>query len=219
VGRRHPTYIAVSDVAAMPEAKQGALPVTVAEARAIKERLRTLPEPLFEGQRARTVQQAWRATCEEAAQIWWDTCCTGMGSTEFWGEWTRLADRGRIKGTKRPGRRWGSQGREVPLVSILAKPVMSPGRYAKLLRKAGASPYQARHSYATWLEDAQIPRTRRMLYLGHAGKDITDRYERREITEFLAEDRARLLAVLGPETSLQLSKSHGLTLGPIAQEA
>ena len=28
-----------------------------------------------------------------AARIWWAMCVTGMGATEFWGEWTVLADR------------------------------------------------------------------------------------------------------------------------------
>jgi hypothetical protein len=219
VGRRHPLYAAVADVAGMTEAKQGVSPLTVEQARAVRDRLRQLPERLREGARARSNPPRWTATCDEAARTWWGMCTTGMGSTEFWGEWTALNDRVRIKGTKRPGRRWGSQGREVPLVATLVAPAMSAGRFAKLLRKAGASPYQARHSYATWLEDSEIPRTRRMLYLGHAGKDITDRYERREITQFLAADRARLMKLLGPDTRLEMSKTAGLMAMPIAQEA
>ena len=55
------------------------------------------------------------------------------------------------------------------------------------------------------MEDAEIPRTRRMKYLGHGVKDVTGRYERREITAFLAEDRQQLVKVLGePVAALQL---------------
>ena len=46
------------------------------------------------------------------------------------------------------------------------------------------------------MEDVEIPPTRRRLYLGHAAQDVTDRYERREVTAFLAEDRDRLRKVL-----------------------
>jgi hypothetical protein len=56
-----------------------------------------------------------------------------------------------------------------------------------------------------WMEDAEIPRTRRRLYLGHSAQDVTDRYEKREITAFLAEDRDRLLKVLGPDLAVAVS--------------
>lgn len=81
-----------------------------------------------------------------------------MGVTEFWGEWTVLEDRVRIVGTKREGRRWGSEGRDVPRVSTPVRPELSKDRFQKVLAKVGASPYQGRHSYATWMEDAEIPR-------------------------------------------------------------
>ncbi len=74
---------------------------------------------------------------------------------------------------------------------------MRADKFAKLLRAAGASPYQGRKSFARWTEDPQIPRTRRQLYLGHGVRDITDKYERHEITAFLAEDTEGLLRVLG----------------------
>lgn len=186
LGRRSELYLTIADIPKMPERKQGVSALTVEQARAVRDKLP-----------------------EHVAHIWWAMCCTGMGATEYWGEWTVLEDRVRIKGTKRPGRRWGSTGREVPLLTTLVRPEMTPDRFAKLLRLAGASPYQGRHSYATWLEDAEIPRTRRQIYKGHGVKDIGDLYERRDITAFLAEDRARLLKVLGVEPGLVLSKTAG----------
>jgi hypothetical protein len=187
LGRRSELYASVADIPKMPERGQGVAPLTVAEARAVRQRLP-----------------------EHAARIWWAMCCSGMGSTEYWGEWTLLEDRVRIKGTKRPGRRWGSHGREVPLVAVPVVPEISADRFARTLRAAGATPYQGRHSFATWCEDAEIPRTRRRLYMGHGVQDIGDRYERRDITAFLADDRARLLKVLGVEAGLELSKTMGL---------
>jgi hypothetical protein len=191
LGRRSELYLTIADVAKMPEDPHGAKALPVEEARAIRQRL------VAAGQ-------------DHAAAIWWAMCCTGMGATEYWGEWEVLADRVRIRGTKRPGRRWGSQGREVPLIATPVAPEITPDRFARVLRTAKASPYQGRHSYGTWLEDAEIPRTRRKLYLGHAAGDVTDRYERREITRFLEEDRARLVKVLGVEPTLAITKTMGL---------
>jgi hypothetical protein len=59
--------------------------------------------------------------------------------------------------------------------------------------------YQARKSYARWLEDARIPRARREIYRGHGKRDIGDIYERYEVTDFLREDAKALRAILGPQ--------------------
>jgi hypothetical protein len=182
VGRRHDLWLTVADIPSMPERKEGVLGMTVEEARAVRSQL-----------------------SDKAAAIWWAMCCTGMGPTEFWGEWTVLSDRVRIKGTKRPGRRWGTIGREVPRVTTLVRPDITVGGFRKMLWHAGATPYQGRKSFAMWMEDAEIPRTRRRLYLGHSAQDVTDRYEKREITAFLAEDRERLLKVLGTDLAVVAS--------------
>jgi hypothetical protein len=193
VGRRHALYNAVADVQGMTERKRGVAPLTIDEARAVRDNLRRLPGTYVGA---------------EAAAIWWAACWTGMGPSEYWGEWQALNDRVRILGTKRAGRHWGGSGRDVPLVVAPERPRLTKDRYAKLLRLVGAQPYQARKSYATWMEDSEIPRTRRKLYLGHSASDVTDLYERREITEFLAEDRARLLKLLGPEPMFGVIKGN-----------
>jgi hypothetical protein len=196
VGKRHPLRSNVADVPGMPEAKNGVKGMTIEQARSVRA---ALPEP--------------------AARIWWMMCCSGMGPTELWGEWTAQTDRVVIKGTKRPGRRWGSDGRQVPLLCAMTRPAMTVGHFQKLLGKAGATPYQGRKTFTRLMEKAGVPRTRRILYLGHGVKDITFLYEEYEITEFLSGDRARLLAELGPEQTLSLSKTTGLVVAPIAQEA
>jgi len=71
-------------------------------------------------------------------------------------------------------------------------------RYAE---KAGVklNPYQARKSFARWMEDAHIPRARRVAYLGHSTADVQDRYERYEIDAYLREDAERMRALIGPQ--------------------
>jgi hypothetical protein len=223
VGKRHPLRGLIADIPKMTEAQDGVLGITVLEARAVRDRLAAMVHHPRDGRKQGTTEIG-----AEAARIWWAMCCTGMGPTEMWGSedlkdpteaWTVLADRIRIKGTKRPGRRWGTVGREVPRVVTPERPRMTADRFGKLVRRAGSSPYVGRHSFGCWMEDAEIPRTRRMMYLGHGATDVTGRYERREITQFLAEDRERLLKILGPETRLEMSKTTGLAYIPIAQEA
>lgn len=221
VGRRHPLWLGTADIASMPESKQGVPPLTVAEAHAVTKRLLALPVS-HKGQRSGPYPSG-TALHVEAAEIWEGMCWTGMGQTEMWGEWTTLPDRVRINGTKRPGRRWGTTGREVPLICAMRKPTMTVGRFEKLLKRAGASPYQARHSYAIWLEEAEVMRTVRRMLLGHGAKDVTDRYERREISQLLAGVREKMLkyraSQMPPEQTLHLTRTAGIVAGPIALEA
>ena len=71
-------------------------------------------------------------------------------------------------------------------------------RYAE---KAGLklNPHQARKSHGRWMEDAHIPRARRVAYLGHSAADVQDRYERYEIDAYLREDAERMRALIGPQ--------------------
>lgn len=57
------------------------------------------------------------------------------------------------------------------------------------------------------------------MYLGHGAGDVTDRYEKRDITQFLTEDRDRLLKFLGVEPGLVLSKAAGFLPLPQWQPA
>jgi hypothetical protein len=209
LGKRHPLRNAVADIVGMPEAKRGVLGMGAEDARAKRRLLLEAGET-------------------EAAGIWWSMVCTGMGPTELWGDaledpmkaWKELADRILINGTKRPGRCWGSEGREVPNLTAITRPTMTKDHFGKVLKRvAAAAPRQARKTFACMMEDAEIPRTRRRMYLGHGAKDVTDRYERREITAFLAEDRARLLKQLGPDTALEISRTAGLVIQSMAREA
>jgi integrase len=57
--------------------------------------------------------------------------------------------------------------------------------------------YDLRRSFAVWMEDAGIPRSRRKHYLGHSAGDVTGLYERRELLAWLEEDAGRLRAYAG----------------------
>lgn len=59
------------------------------------------------------------------------------------------------------------------------------------------TPDDLRRTSSKWLELSGIPRTRRRMYMGHGAKDVTDLYERSEVTNYLVEDAKKLRAFLG----------------------
>lgn len=125
--------------------------------------------------------------------IAWAMVTTGMHAKEYWGQWETQLDRVRIYGTKRKGRR-----RDVPLVMQPAVPRLSRSHWQLTLRRreTGVQPYDFRRAYAQWMEEAHISRARRKAYLGHGKSDVTDVYERHEVTAFLVADAEKLRAFL-----------------------
>lgn len=126
--------------------------------------------------------------------IAWGMAMTGMLQHEYWGRWEVRTDRVHVSGTKREGR-----DRDVPLVWRPAVPQLHRRTFENKVRERcpDMEARDLRNTYATWMEDAAIPRTRRRMYLGHGKKDVTDLYERREVDAFLAEDAERLRLSLG----------------------
>jgi hypothetical protein len=138
--------------------------------------------------------------------IAWTMATTGMGSKELWGAWATESDRVHIQGTKRDAR-----VRDVPLVRAPTVPQLSRDRFEKLFRErldGAITPYDLRRTYVRWLELAGVLRTRRKLYMGHAAGDVTDLYERAEVTAFLAGDAERLRTFLGPKFEAIHKLSH-----------
>lgn len=119
---------------------------------------------------------------------------TGMGPTEYYRDgWETYPERVHIFGQKRAGR-----DRDVPNAVSGYVPSEPWGSY-RTLREAlsdatngAVQPYDLRRSFATWMEAAGIPRTRRRGYLGHGEADITDRYEAHDVTAYLAADSLTL---------------------------
>lgn len=129
----------------------------------------------------------------------WAMVLTGMGPKEYYVDgFVVLADRVEIRGVKREKRK-----RVVPrllpgyYLKIMPSASVSPTREMRrfgerLYALAGIHSYDLRRTYANWLEAAEIPRTRRKMYLGHAGGDVTSLYEQHEVKQFLSDDALKL---------------------------
>lgn len=126
----------------------------------------------------------------------WTQATTGMHEKEYWGRWEALADRVCIHGTKAKGRE-----RFVPRVYAPRHPTTHPRTFANAFRARcpGHQPYDLRRTFAHWMEEAGIPRTRRRLYMGHGAQDVTDLYEQHEVAAFLVRDAERIRAYLSRE--------------------
>ena len=126
----------------------------------------------------------------------WSMASTGMGPAEYWGSWDRRVGYIHVAGTKREGR-----VRDVPDLGRCTPPALSRQAFEDRLINAGApiKPYDLRRTFANWLEAAHIPRTRRMLYLGHGATDVTSLYELHEVLTFLATDGDKLRAFIATE--------------------
>jgi integrase len=172
LGRSHPLYGKVRDVMPHPEQAREGNPQTV-------EGLTDLTAKLHPAH----------------AAIAWAMALTGMGPGELWGTWTQHHDRIDVRGTKRKGRR-----REIPSIRPISRPTRLYRPFLDALNEASdgaVRPYDLRKTFSNWMEAAGIPRTRRMIYLGHGAKDVTDLYERHEVLRYLAEDGERLKTHLG----------------------
>ena len=190
LGKRKPLTLEVADVAMLRERKQGRQGLTVADALAVRDGLGV-----------------------QAGRAWWSMCLTGMGPKEYWVDgWRVEADRVHIDGAKVVRR--GVDGafgrvRDVPLVDYPVRPEITRAGFATALRRLSektgttVSPYQARKTFARWMEDAGIPRVRREVYRGHGKRDIGDLYERYEVAAYLREDAQKLRGLL-PQQGLAI---------------
>lgn len=140
--------------------------------------------------------------------IAWAMATTGMGLKELWGDWEMSPDRIYVHGKKSKARK-----REVPRVSNPTKPKIHRATFSSRFRERMGEqlvPYQLRGTFAHWMEEARIGRSRRKIYMGHASQDTTDRYERHEVAEFLQKDadllRGYLAAELGQSASEEVRR-------------
>ncbi len=120
-------------------------------------------------------------------------CYTGMNPKEYWGAWELLPTYIAIHGTKTRGRE-----RIVPIIGAVVRPTCSRDVLVWHLRKLGLTPYNARHTYSHWLEEARLPFSRQRAYMGHSAGSMTGHYqETRELGRWVVPDAAQLLAYLG----------------------
>ena len=135
---------------------------------------------------------------EPTAACCWALATTGMRPGEYWSykggpavPWERLLDRIAIHGTKTD-----AGARAVPdLGRCKAAPAISRQAFVDRLARqtSGAfQPYDLRRTFANWIEQAGLPRSRVMLYLGHAIRNVTDLYTTHEVSQFLRDDAKRV---------------------------
>ena len=131
----------------------------------------------------------------ESGRIWWILCCTGMGPDEFFeGKWAIEDDVLHVRGTKRSGR-----DRLVPLLVEVEAPALTVWGFRSALKRSGLGvhPYDARRSFANWMEQAGLWETHQLAYLGHGARTITDLYRQHEIVaEHLDHDAETLTAFI-----------------------
>jgi hypothetical protein len=181
-GRRTELYRLVAEIPALPEvAKFARHPCTVAEARTI----------------AAALGPKW-------GTIWWALCCHGLGPKEFWSDGWRVVGLGvEILGQKTPAR-----NRVVPLVAPMPAPVGTPAGFAEALERAelGVTPYDARRSYARWLDEIGAPDYLQDAFKGHGPKTMRALYKWGDISAWLAEYGEKLRKHVGEQIQLEVAK-------------
>jgi hypothetical protein len=172
LGRRHSVYLEVQDVEALAYTPGKGHPVTPRGLAVITAQL----------------QQPYVA-------MLWSLAQTGMRPDEYFsGKWEPRKDRIEVHGTKTR-----ASERVVPLVGTIVAPACTHQYLHRMLKavepKMGL--YDMRRSFAHWMEEASISRTRREHYMGHGPKTMTDRYEQHEVAAYLQGDAKRLLKYIG----------------------
>lgn len=124
----------------------------------------------------------------------WALVLTGMRPDEYFGrKFEVLENCVRIDGTKTP-----SSKRLVPLLGAVTTPTTLYTPFQKSLKKyiGWLQPYDLRHSYSRWLEQAGIEASRVSSYMGHGPKSMTEHYQRHIVEPHLEADSKKLLKLL-----------------------
>ena len=134
---------------------------------------------------------------------WWSMCTTGMMPDELWGgKWKVGPNYVHVMGTKTQART-AARSRKVPRIWTPTRPTPeTPGGFAKALVKASGgavTPYDGRRTFAYWMEEAGIGRTRLEMYMGHSARNVTDLYTRHDVAVHLDTDAELLRKYLGEE--------------------
>jgi hypothetical protein len=181
-GRRTELYRLVAEIPTLPEvAKFHRHPCTVQEARQIAEAL----------------GPKWGA-------IWWALCCHGLGPKEYWSDGWKVIGLGvEVFGQKTPAR-----NRVVPLVSAIPAAIGRPAGFAEALERAelGVTPYDARRSYARWLDEIGAPDYLQDAFKGHGPKTMRALYKWGDIGAWLAEYGQKLRKHVGEKLQLEVAK-------------
>jgi integrase len=135
----------------------------------------------------------------------WELAVTGMRPAEYFDKWEvrDLPPHIHIFGTKT-----AAAERNVPLwTGELLGPQRSRDAFEDTFRRrigALLAVYDLRRSFAVWMEDAGISRSRQMLYMGHSVGGVTGLYQTRELQQWMKEDAGRLWAYAGDVVEMEL---------------
>lgn len=131
----------------------------------------------------------------DVMQVVWSLATTGMIPKEYWVDGFRFGMHHlHIDGQKRRAR-----DRDIPDLGRCVKPPCTYEKATRAVLYALDGMFQLkdlRNTFAFWMEECGIPRTRRKMYLGHGMRDVTDLYERQEVAQFLREDGDKLKAYM-----------------------
>jgi len=153
-----------------------------------------------------TVQEA-RVIARELGSkwgpVWWALCCHGLGPKEYWHDGWKPVQ----LGLEIFGQKWTARHRVVPLVVV---PPAAPGTkagFAEALERAdlAVTPYDARRSYARWLDEIGAPDYLQDAFMGHGKNDMRSLYKWGDITAWLNEYGRKLRKHVG-EKLLRVAK-------------
>jgi hypothetical protein len=150
-------------------------------------------------QSVKTIRWMMKQLPKKYGDMIWSLCTTGMGWTDYKGEWSVKTNHIYIEGTKNKNRI-----RKIPRVSSPTRPTTTEQYLRKAIRsipKKNVQIYDFRRTYSHWLEMSRIPRSRRKAYMGHSTTDILGLYESHEVDGFLKSDGKRLKEYIELETT------------------
>ena len=177
VGTTHPLYQAVTQVKPLPARRKAHHPFSRTSL------------PVF----LAAMRDAHGSAIEQMART---LAFTGMRPEEYWHDWTVEPDGTlRVRTAKQRGR---TTYRRVFLATEPIRPVVARRTFEDKMRAVTRHHvcYDLRRTFMHLMEQARIPRSRRMYYLGHAAGDVSGLYEEHEVDEYLLADRRRFARYL-----------------------
>lgn len=194
MGRRNETYLSVADIEKRPVEEQVVRhPLSPKEIVAIAAAFDVVREKRIAESTAKRGVRPIEAKGTDTIVL----AITGMNPKEYQGEWMVRAHHVHIDGTKRSPR-----VRDIPKLfpcvlwphDDLPAPSVGQKNYWRWFNAAAAeagiacTPYDLRRTFNVWMIEAGIERWRRRVYLGHKIKDVTERYERHAVDQYLVRD-------------------------------
>ena len=100
----------------------------------------------------------------------------------------------------------------MPILGIIATPIGTKAGFAEALERAelGVHAYDARRSFARWLDDAGLAGYIQDALMGHGPKSMRELYKWGEIRRMLGEVKETMLKYLGEIPQITRRPSEGI---------